>query len=274
MNILQTIILGVVEGVTEFLPISSTAHLMITSKLLGIDQGNVVKSFEIIIQLGAVCAVFFLYIKQIVRNPKILLRITASFIPTAIIGWLLYAFIKTNLIGNNWVMFWALILGGIILIATEIYENRKSTEGVPSDIPDTRESGADHQPDSQSKEYVSFLQAVGIGIAQAIAVIPGMSRSATTIIAGRLFGLSKKNALEFSFLLSMPTIAAAAGYDALKNISLFTENVDTLLVGLVVSFITALITIKFLLSFVRKHSFISFGIYRIVLAVFVLVFVL
>ncbi|MEK7185576.1 MAG: undecaprenyl-diphosphate phosphatase, partial [Patescibacteria group bacterium] len=120
----------------------------------------------------------------------------------------------------------------------------------------------------------SYIQAFGIGVAQALAVIPGVSRSAATIIAGRLFGLSKSTALEFSFLLALPTIATAAGYDAFKNPAVFEGNLHILIIGFTISFLTAILAIKFLLAFVKNHSFISFGVYRIILAVFILFLIL
>lgn len=265
MDIFQSVILGAVEGITEFLPISSTAHLIITSKLLGLSQTPFVKSFEIAIQFGAVCAVIFLYAKKVASEPKILSKILAGFIPTAIIGFVLYSFIKSYLFGNFTAIFWALLVGGIILIVVELYEKKKELSG-----------GAVGAVFGRTPEiqHISYLQAASIGTIQALAVIPGVSRSAATIIGGRLLGLSKTAALEFSFLLALPTIAVAALYDVLRNLSAFSSsgNILSLAIGFGVSFITALVAIQFLLAFVRKHSFIPFGIYRIILAFIVLVF--
>lgn len=270
MTILQTIILGVVEGITEFLPISSTAHIMIAAEFLKISQSAFIKSFEIAIQLGAVFAVLSLYFRKMVSDPKIIAKIIAAFVPTALIGFGLYPFIKSHLIGNFQAVFWSLLIGGIILILVEIYENKKEARETAalaiSEIGNTAPSAMSPDP--------SYIQAFGIGVVQALAVIPGVSRSAATIIAGRLFGLSKTTALEFSFLLALPTIAAATGYDAFKNASVFDGNVHILVIGFIVSFLTAILTIKFLLAFVKNHSFISFGVYRIILAGLILLLIL
>lgn len=261
MTILESIILGAIEGITEFLPISSTAHLMIGSRLLGIAQTDFVKSFEIAIQLGAVSAVLILYTRSILKNPALIGKIIAGFIPTAIIGFTLYPFIKTNLLGNFTAVFWSLFLGGLFFIGYEIYERKTAAMGFVND-------------GKNGVEKISFTQAFIIGIFQSAAVIPGISRSAATIFPGLILGLSRSTAVEFSFLLALPTIAAATGYDFIKNTSVFDGNMGIAIIGFTVSLITAIFAIRFLLSFIRTHSFVGFGIYRIIVAFLILFLVL
>ena len=273
MTFFQSIILGIVEGITEFLPVSSTAHLIIADKLLAIEQSEFLKSFEIVIQLGAVCAVLFLYARTIHKYPSLIGKIIAGFIPTAVIGLVLYSFIKTYLLGNLTAVFWGLLIGGVALIAYELYEKRRTVSRSASQ---QEEKSLAESAGYREISAISYPHAAIIGTLQAIAVIPGVSRSAVTIITGRALGLSKTAATEFSFLLALPTIAAAAAYDILKNPSLLTssDHATLIAVGFVVSFITALVAIRFLLSFVRRYSLAWFGVYRIVVALLLLWFVL
>ncbi|HEY4514420.1 MAG TPA: undecaprenyl-diphosphate phosphatase [Candidatus Paceibacterota bacterium] len=247
MNIFDAAILGLVEGITEFLPISSTGHLILTAKLLELPQSEFLKSFEIAIQLGAICAVLLLYWRSFLELP-VLKKIAAAFIPTALIGFALYSFIKEYLIGNEKVVLVALALGGIILIIFELLHKESATA-------------------SESIAAISYGQAVAIGFFQAIAVIPGVSRSAATIIGGLLSGLKRTTIVEFSFLLAVPTMAAATGLDVLKSYSSFNSgDALLLLAGFVTAFLVAIVVIKFFLRFIKTHSFISFGVYRILIA--------
>ncbi len=248
MTILHALILGLIEGISEFLPISSTGHLILASQVLGVSQDEFTKSFEIIIQLGAILSVVALYWRSFL-NVALLKRLVVAFIPTGIIGLALYQVIKTYLIGNETVVLWALFLGGVVIIAFELM---------------TR-----HQPSKEhlSPEHISYKKSFLIGLFQALAIIPGTSRSAATIIGGLAMGLPRTTIVEFSFLLAVPTMLAATGLDLLKNASSFSASqAGVLSVGFVVSFIVALLSIKFLLKFVRNHSFIAFGVYRIALA--------
>jgi undecaprenyl-diphosphatase len=247
MTLLHAIILGIVEGVTEFLPISSTGHLIIVSHFLKIADSDFTKSFEIIIQLGAVLAVIVLYAKTLWNQTSMLLKLLVAFIPTGLIGLVVYSYIKTYLLGNLSVVVLALALGGVILIAFE-YWMQKDGEG--------------------TLETISYKQAFVIGLFQTLAFIPGVSRAAATIVTGRTLGLSRKAAIEFSFLLSIPTMLAASGLDLVKNASLFSaKNFGLLAVGFVVSAVVAGFSIVTLLRFIRAHTFIPFGVYRIVAAV-------
>jgi len=260
MTFFDSIILGLVEGITEFLPISSTAHLIMTSKILGLNQTPFLKSFEIVIQLGAIAAVLVIFARQITKNPIIIKKVGYAFLPTAVIGFALYKFIKGYLIGNLSIAMWSLIIGGLALIVIErFYLRYKSFQPTILDI-----------------QSLSNRQAFFIGIVQSVSVIPGVSRAAATIIPTLCIGASRRVAAEFSFLLAVPTIAAAAGYDLLKNISVLSleGNLTLLITGFLVSFFAALFSVRFLLSYITTHSFIPFGIYRIIIAiVFFLLFI-
>lgn len=254
MSILQAVILGIVEGITEFLPISSTGHLILTSTLLRIEQTEFLKSFEIAIQLGAILAVVIMYGKKIFYDRELDKRILAGFIPTAIIGFLLYKFIKQYLLGNSWVVVMSLFLGGVALILFEKRLGKKNNN-------ETMKQGT-------SKTVVSYKDAVIIGLFQSLAVIPGISRSAATIVGGMLLGYNREKIVEFSFLLAIPTMAAATGYDLLKTGLIFTPTDYVLLaIGFITSFITAWVAVKWLLGFVRNNTFVGFGVYRIVIAI-------
>ncbi|TSC86577.1 MAG: undecaprenyl-diphosphatase [Parcubacteria group bacterium Gr01-1014_8] len=254
MNVFDAVILSVVEGLTEFLPISSTGHLILASSLLGLPDSEFLKSFEIIIQSGAIAAVIALYWKSFF-DVEILKRLVVAFIPTAVIGLLLYSTIKTYLLGSEQLVVWTLLLGGIALIAFEYFH---------------------HETDSATGAVsaISYTQSVLIGLFQSIAMIPGISRSGATIIGGLALGLKRKTIVEFSFLLAVPTMLAATGLDLLKNYSTFSsDQAMSLSIGFVLSFVVAAASIMWLLRFVQSHSFISFGIYRIALGLIFLFFV-
>lgn len=249
MNHLQAIILSSIEGLTEFLPVSSTGHLVLASKLLSITQTDFVKSFEIIIQLGSICAIIFLYWKTISRNKEIWRKIITAFIPTAIIGFTFYRIIKSFLLGNSLITILALFVGGILIIILEKIHKEKDCH-------------------NDSIEKISFKNAFFIGIFQSISVIPGVSRSAATIIPALLLGTKRTTAVEFSFLLAIPTMIAATALDLIKtNFSFTPSEYSILITGFIGSFFVAILAVKFLLKFIEKHTLILFGVYRIVLAV-------
>ncbi len=249
MTILQALVLSLVEGITEFLPVSSTGHLVLAAKALDIPQTEFVKSFEIFIQLGAICAVVFLYWRTLLTNKAVWGRVLAAFVPTAIVGLIFYQIIKSYLIGNTYVTLAALFLGGIALIIIEWT----------------------HKDDSwsvDSIEGISYKSAFFIGLFQAISVIPGISRAAATILGALLLGTQRRAAVEFSFLLAVPTMASATGLDMVRSsLSFSPYEYFVLLLGFVASFITALVCIKFFIRYVQRNTFTPFGIYRIVLAV-------
>lgn len=261
MNIFQTLILSIVEGITEFLPISSTGHLILTSHLLNISQTEFAKSFEIIIQLGAILSVVFLYWKRILDSKKLWKPLLAAFIPTAVIGLLLYKVVKNFLIGNTTVTLLALFIGGIVLIVIEKYWERGGSRNK-------------FRMRNLSIENLSMKQSFLIGLFQSVSIIPGVSRAAATIVGGLFVGMDRKTAVEFSFLLAIPTMAAATGLDLLKSGFSFTSNEWTLLgIGFVGAFLTAFVAINYFLKFIQKHTFVPFGIYRILLALVFSIFV-
>lgn len=248
MNLIQTIIMSVVEGFTEFLPISSTGHLVLTAQILGITQTEFIKSFEIIIQLGAILAVVVLYFKTLI-NTKIWPQILMAFIPSAIVGFVLYKFIKEVLIGNSLIVVIALFIGGIAFIIIEyLHKDKKYDDG--------------------GIEKISYKNAVLIGLFQAISVIPGTSRSGASILGALLLGINRKTAAEFSFILGVPTILGATVLDITETKLAFTPNeLLMLLIGFIGSFFFALLSIKWLIKYIQNHSFMIFGIYRIALAI-------
>ena len=255
MSILQTIVLSIVEGFTEFLPISSTGHLILTSHLLKLEQTDFLKSFEIAIQLGAILSVVALYFKIFLLNPEVIKRIAVAFLPTAVVGFLFFGLIKTVLLESEVLVLWSLFLGGIALIVFEFwYKGKEKTE-------------------EKNVQTLSYGHCFLIGLFQTIAVIPGVSRAGATILGGLWLGAPRKTIVEFSFLLALPTMAGAVGLDLLKNASSFSyDQFGVLAVGFLVSFITAILAIRFLLSFIQKHTFILFGVYRIILAIVFFVF--
>jgi len=255
MNFIQTIIISIVEGITEFLPISSTAHMDITRAILGIPATPFLKSFEIIIQLGAIMAVAVLFARKVFSSWKYIINLIIAFIPTGIIGFILYKLIKSYLLGNILIEAGALLIGGIIIL---IFESRKIAQ-------DKIEN------QNERVEDMSVKQLIILGISQAIAVIPGVSRSGAVIIAGRSMKISRKLITEFSFLLAVPTMLAATVYDVYKSgFSFSSSEWGTISIGFVVSFITAFLVIKWLLEYIRKHTFKIFGWYRILIAIIIL----
>ncbi len=249
MTTIDAVILGIIEGITEFLPISSTGHLILASTILGIPQNEFNKTFEIVIQLGAILSVVFLYFERLKRDVELWKRILAAFIPTGIIGFLLYKIIKHYLF-NPYIVSVSLIVGGIIIILIE-----KMMKGL-----------SDKKDIDISK--LSYKQAVFIGIMQSLATIPGTSRSAATIIGGLFSGMDRKDAVEFSFLLAIPTMFAATGYDLLKSgVYLEPNQWHLIAIGFVVSFFSALVAVKSFIAFVSRFSFVGFGVYRIIIGV-------
>ncbi|MDB4890092.1 MAG: Undecaprenyl-diphosphatase [Gemmatimonadetes bacterium] len=246
MSFLHAIVLGLVEGITEFLPISSTAHLILASHVLKLTESEFLKSFEIIIQLGAILSVVVLYWSKF-WNWDVLKKLVVAVIPTGVIGLTVYKAIKGYLLGNVTVVLLALLIGGIALIVFERFQQSSEKEVDFSEI--------------------TYKKAFLIGLFQAIAVIPGVSRSAATIVGGSLIGVSKRTIVEFSFMLAVPTMVAASGLELIKGRSALSGNYGMLAVGFVVSFITAIVAIKSFLGYIKKHDFSVFGWYRIVLAV-------
>lgn len=255
MTFFDALVLGVVEGVTEFLPVSSTGHLILASEVLGLPASDFLSSFEIAIQLGAILSVAFLYARSFL-DFEIVKRVAAAFIPTGVVGFAAYPFLKGYLLGSYEVVLWSLGVGGLALILFEYWH--REPEGA-----------------SDGLANISYRQALLVGFFQSVAIVPGVSRSAATILGGLLLGIRRTTIVEFSFLLAVPTMLSATAFDLLKTSGSFSDGEFLLLgTGFVTSFIVALGAVKFLLAFIRTHSFVSFGVYRVLLAALFFLFVL
>ncbi|MEK0442115.1 MAG: hypothetical protein RL403_1093 [Bacteroidota bacterium] len=252
MTLFQSILIALVEGLTEFLPISSTGHMILASTAMGIHEDEFVKTFEVFIQLGAILAIALMYIKRFFRNLTIYFKLITAFLPTAVVGFLAYDYIKAYLFSPI-VVSVSLILGGIILI---FIDKKVAAQG--STVLEV--------------EDISYKNAFFIGLCQCLSMVPGTSRAAATIIGGVFNGLDKRQATEFSFLLAVPTMLAAGGYDLLKTDLAFTsEQLMLLGIGFIVAFASAWGAVKLFLTYVSTHGFTSFGWYRIGLGIVFLI---
>lgn len=260
MTALHALLLGIVEGFSEFLPISSTAHLILTSELFRLQQTEFLKTFNIVIQFGAILSVVVVYWRSLLVRKDVMIRIAIAFIPTAIIGFLLERVIRNILFENIPTILWSLFIGGIILIVFEKWQGGigHGPKGRPLGSPVTR---TDEMAD------MSYRQAFLVGLCQALAVVPGVSRSGATIVGGMFLGISRKAIVDFSFVLAVPTMLAATVLSMVKHSDEMSFDQSGLLfIGFVTSFVVALISIKWLLGYVKKHTFVAFGVYRMVIA--------
>jgi undecaprenyl-diphosphatase len=257
MNTLQSIIIAIVEGLTEFLPISSTGHMIITEKILGITETDFIKVFTVAIQLGAILAVVVLYAKKFFnfKQWQFYVKLAIAVIPALVLGFLFNKKIDTLLESSLTVAISMLAGGVILLFIDKAFKN----------------------PVIESEEKISYGKAIIIGTWQCIAMVPGVSRSAASIIGGMQQKLTRSAAAEFSFFLAVPTMLAATGYKLYKY---YKENggfthyeIHYLLIGNVVAFIVALLAIKFFIGFVKKHGFKFWGWYRIVLGLILLMLI-
>ncbi|MFK5938692.1 MAG: undecaprenyl-diphosphate phosphatase [Sulfurimonas sp.] len=253
MTIFDSIILGVIEGFTEFLPISSTGHLIVASHFLGINQTSVTKAYEVIIQFAAILAVILNYKEKFtIKKIDLWTKVFIAFIPIGAVGFLFSHQIK-ELFSIN-IVATMFIIGGVIFLIVEKFF-------IPNETNLT-----------DNVESVTLKQSIIIGFAQIFALIPGTSRAGSTIIGALLVGLDRKASAEFSFLLAFPVMSAVTAYDLLKHYHEFSDtNITTLAVGFVISFIVAYGTIKLFLKFLEKFTFVSFGIYRIIFGVLLLI---
>ena len=255
----KAIFLGIIEGLTEFIPVSSTAHLIIFSQILSFDaiRNNV---FEIAIQIGGISAIAVIYFKKLnnillkvyeKNNQKFIDNLALAFIPAVAIGLLAHDFIKKYLFSNLIIAF-SLIIGGVVIILVERFHQKFTVKNI---------------------ENIEKPTALAIGFCQCLAMIPGVSRSGATIMGAMLFGVERKVATEFSFFLAIPTIGSACLYDIYKNFSTLSfDDFELILVGVISSFISSLIVIKWLLKFIGTHSFAGFGYYRIAIGILILFF--
>ena len=245
MDVFHSVILGLVEGATEFLPISSTGHLIVVSQWLGMEQTEGNKAFEVIIQLAAILAVVANYKERFTfKHFRLWCQVFVAFLPVAIVGFLFRHQIKAMFSVS--VVATMFIVGGVIFLLTERWIKHKS-------------------PRVESLENLTFKQALWVGIAQIFALIPGTSRAGSTIVGALLVGLSRKASAEFSFLLALPVMMAASGYDLLSNYKEFSgEQWMPLAIGFVVAFLSAFVVMKLFMVFLQRFTFVAFGWYRIV----------
>lgn len=254
MNIIESIIIAIVEGITEYIPISSTGHMIITEKLLGVEENDFVKVFTVAIQLGAILSVLVLYRKKFfdLKNISFYLKLAIGVIPAIVLGFLFSKKIDA-LLGSSTTVALALLLGGILLLFIDkVFTQNKI----------------------HNEKELSFLKAFIIGCWQCLAMVPGVSRSAASIIGGMQQQLTRHAAAEFSFFLAVPTMLAASGYKLFKyyrqNAGFSNHELQLLAIGNLVAFIVALLAIKFFIGFLQKHGFKVWGIYRIILGVLLL----
>jgi undecaprenyl-diphosphatase len=251
MDIFQAIILGIIEGVTEFLPISSTGHLIVASEGMGIVQTETNKAFEVIIQLGAILAVIANYKERFhLRYAELWMKVIIAFLPLAIVGFIFKDEIKSLFtVQTVAIMF---IVGGVIFIVIEYFHRHK--EAATKEIDD-----------------ITYYQASWIGFAQVFALVPGTSRAGSTIIGALLLGISRKASAEFSFLLALPVMITVSGYDLLKHYEDFSgDMLPVLLAGFITSFFVAWLVMKLFIKFLERFTFVSFGVYRILFGVILL----
>ena len=271
MDVIQSIVIAIIEGLTEFLPVSSTGHMIITEEVLGVEHNEFVNAFTVIIQFGAILSVVWLYWRRFFRlntvpegvtGVKALLvrfdfywKLLVAFIPAAVIGFLLSDFID-SLLENVAVVACMLVAGGVLMLFVDKWFSRP-----------------------QSAELTE-KRALTIGFYQCIAMIPGVSRSMATIVGGMQQGLTRKEAAEFSFFLAVPTMFAATAYKLLKLViepdarALLMDNIGVLVIGNVVAFIVAVLAIKFFINYVTKYGFKAFGYYRIVVGAAIIIMLL
>lgn len=258
MNLIHAVILGLVEGVTEFLPISSTAHLIISSKLLNIRVTEFQKFFEVFIQSGAILAVVLIYWKKIISNKQLMVNIILSFLPTAIVGFLLHKVIKNIFFESFTLIAISLFIVGLFFIVFESLLKKKIIKIDKKII------------------QMTIIQALLIGLGQSLAVIPGVSRAGAVILTMMFMGFNREESALYSFVLAVPTLLAASAFDFLKtepNIIFSGNNFIYLLIGTTVSFFSALLAIKWFIKFLQKNTLTSFGVYRIALSIFTLTIV-
>ena len=260
MSIFEAIIIAIVEGLTEFLPISSTGHMIIAEKIMGVTDNDFTKLFTVGIQLGAILAVVVLYWKKFMtpltegaKGLRFYLKLLVAVIPALVLGFIFSDKIDA-LLESSLTVAITMIAGGIVLLFIDNLFNKPSIE---------------------KEEQINFPKAFIIGLWQCIAMIPGVSRSAASIIGGMQQKLTRKLAAEFSFFLAVPTMAAATGYKLLKGYkTISSEDIKLLAIGNIVAFIVALLAIKFFIGFLQKHGFKLFGYYRIIAGIILLILLL
>ncbi len=251
MDIFQAIIIGIIEGFTEFLPISSTGHMIVASEFLGVSQDNLTKAYEVIIQFAAILAVMLVYRdKMTLKKIELWQKLFIAFLPLAVVGFIFKDLIKELFTVNTVaVMF---IIGGIVFLIVEKFYKEEESH-------------------TNEVENVSYKQAFLVGIAQIFSLIPGTSRAGATIIGGMMLKMNRKTSAEFSFLLAIPVMGAVSAYDLLKHYHEFADaNWGAFIIGFLTAFVVAYLTIKLFLVFLQRFTFVAFGIYRIIFGILLL----
>ncbi|HET7899258.1 MAG TPA: undecaprenyl-diphosphate phosphatase [Flavisolibacter sp.] len=263
MNFFHAIVIAIVEGITEFLPVSSTGHMIIASSFLGIEKEAFTKTFEVVIQLGAILSVVVLYYKKFFNFSRwqFYVKLFVSLIPAVFFGVLFSSKIKA-LMESPLTVAITLLVGGIVLLFVDQIFHQPKVD---------RSSDILHHPEADKEEHISYVNAFFIGLWQVLAMIPGVSRSAASIIGGMQQGLTRRMAAEYSFFLAVPTMFAATAkdlWDWYKESGTFTsEEITLLAVGNIVAFVVALLAIRFFITYLQKHGFRLFGWYRIVVGI-------
>jgi undecaprenyl-diphosphatase len=255
MNIINSIILGIVEGATEYLPISSTFHLIWTSKILGIPQTEFQKAYEVIIQGGAILAVFILYWKTFLTDIKLVTKIICSFLVTGSIGFVLYEVIKNTFFESYQIQLLIFTLVGLFFIFFEYYHQKKTLSKTLSDL--------------------TYKDAIIIGFVQVLAVFPGVSRAGAVLVGMMYLGIKRVDSAKYSFLLAVPTLAAAAILDIYKSLPVLisnSQNFNLLIVGFIASFLSAIVFVKWFVNFLQKNNLNFFAYYRISVVIILVFF--
>lgn len=275
LYLIKAFFLGIIEGLTEFIPVSSTGHLIVIGDLINFASSSG-KVFEVVIQLGSILAVMWIFrarLWQLIRGTltgvsvevAFTRNLLLAFLPAAVIGAI---FIKTikSVFYHPGVVAVTLVLGGLIMLWVE-----RRTHHTPGDVPGAADdSASDERATARTLEQITWKQAIGVGVAQCVAMIPGVSRSGATIIGGMIAGIQRKTATEFSFFLAMPTMLGAAVYDMYRNIDLLSSHdLSAIAVGFIAAFLSALVVVRAVLRFVANHTYRVFAWYRIALGIVV-----
>lgn len=257
MNTLQSFMLGIVEGLTEFLPISSTFHLIVSSRILALTSTDYLKLFEVVIQSGAIASLLLIYTKVLYSDRKLLTNVLISFVPTSIVGFVLHKMIKDIFFESNWLILIVFVLTGVVFLVLEKYlkaHDGKLNRGVG---------------------VITTKQAIIIGLSQTLSVIPGVSRAGSVIVAMMILGYKRDEAAKYTFLLSLPTIFAASAFDLFQGRALLHTLTDGWLllgIGFFTAMISAYLVMKWLTRYLATHTLEIFGWYRLAAAALLVIF--
>ncbi len=280
LHLIKAFFLGILEGLTEFIPVSSTGHLILVGDWISFESSSG-KVFEVVIQLGSILAVMWVFrarLWQLIRGTlagvpvevAFTRNLALAFLPAAVVGAIFISSIK-QIFYHPGVVAVTLVLGGLVMLWVE-----RKAHHTPGDAPGAADDTAsDERATAFSLEQITWKQALGVGVAQCVAMIPGTSRSGATIIGGMIAGIQRKTATEFSFFLAMPTMLGAATYDMYRNIGLLTQqDLSAIAVGFIAAFLSALVVVRAVLRFVANHTYKGFAWYRIALGIVVAIWLL